>query len=273
MSEDIVHPLKQCTKCGNEYPATREFFNARTKTGEKLHVWCKACANQYARTYREVNGEQLRQNNRIWRQENLETVRENDRRRYANNPDKRKQNVRRWNENNHEWVIQRNRQWYAENRERQRLVHRNWYENNRSKVREANRRWKEANPERARQVGRIAAQRRRALSAAAPDTLTIEHEQRAIEYFNGCCAVCGRQLADLFGTHKMAFDHWIPLSKGGATTPDNMIPLCHGKTGCNNSKHNHLPDEWLVRKFGKRSASKILAQIQTYFEWVKTQSD
>lgn len=89
----------------------------------------------------------------------------------------------------------------------------------------------------------------------------------ALEYFNNCCAVCGHQLLDLFGDTKLHFDHWIPLSDPATpgTVVTNMIPLCGGKGGCNNSKHARDPREWLTARYGKRRAQAIIDRIEAYF--------
>jgi len=93
----------------------------------------------------------------------------------------------------------------------------------------------------------------------------------AIQYFNGCCATCGRQLYDLFGERKLHFDHWIPLTdpKCPGTVATNMVPLCGGIGGCNNSKHAADPHTWLRRRFGPRKAREIEARIETYFSIVR----
>lgn len=110
-----------------------------------------------------------------------------------------------------------------------------------------------------------------------PFGLTTEDWQRALEYFNGCCAVCGRQLNDLFGTHFAAKDHWIPVSYEGSDNPGtvatNIVPLCHGEDGCNNKKNAKLPDVWLKQEYGTRKAAQILTRINTYFEWIKIQNE
>lgn len=118
---------------------------------------------------------------------------------------------------------------------------------------------------------RISSVKRMARKANLPNTLTNHEWQRALTYFNDCCAVCGRQLNNLFKSHTVAADHWIPLSKDGGTTALNIIPLCHGVNGCNNHKKDRLPSEWLAEEFGSRKANKILARIEGYFAWVKTQ--
>ena len=125
----------------------------------------------------------------------------------------------------------------------------------------------------AQEVMRLARVRRRAREYALPDTLTAEQWGRALDYFNGCCAVCGRQLNDLFGTHYVSADHWIPLAKPGCpgTTADNIVPLCHGIGGCNNRKHYSLPEQWLKRMFGTKQANKVLKRVETYFVWVREQ--
>ena len=46
-------PLKRCTKCGKEYPATPEFFH---RSNGKLKPYCKQCANKYWQEYYERKG-------------------------------------------------------------------------------------------------------------------------------------------------------------------------------------------------------------------------
>lgn len=113
---------------------------------------------------------------------------------------------------------------------------------------------------------KVIKQRYRAKKRGLPATLTAEDKLRAIEYFGGCCPVCGRPFKDLFGTHTVSFDHWwIPLSRNGGYTSDNVIPLCFGVDGCNNSKNDSDPVDWLNRRYGKRKAKQILKRIEAYF--------
>jgi len=122
---------------------------------------------------------------------------------------------------------------------------------------------------------RVYNRNRRARNRSFPNTLSTEQWQRALNYFNGCCAVCGRQLGDLFGDQKGSPDHWIPLSYDGDDNPGtvatNIVPLCHGIDGCNNSKSDTMPDEWLAREFGNREGRQIGRRIEDFFEWVREQ--
>lgn len=101
--------------------------------------------------------------------------------------------------------------------------------------------------------------------------LTIRQQRFALDYFHNCCAICGRQLVDLFGDRHLAFDHWIPIASPNCpgSTVTNMIPVCHGVDGCNNSKHDADPYEWLRARYGKRRAQVIIDRVEAYFRVVK----
>jgi 5-methylcytosine-specific restriction endonuclease McrA len=114
---------------------------------------------------------------------------------------------------------------------------------------------------------RTYSQRRRARKLSLPDTLTLTDWNNALDFFGHTCAVCGRSAtADIL----LAQDHWIPLSKGGGTSADNIVPLCHGVGGCNNRKASHHPVKWLSRDFEQEQVIVILERIQLYFDWVKS---
>lgn len=110
---------------------------------------------------------------------------------------------------------------------------------------------------------------KKAINRLLPHTLTQEQWEHALNYFDDCCAVCGRQPNHMLSDCVISLDHWIPLSHKGSNNPGsvatNAIPLCHRDGGCNNSKHNTMPDRWLKHKFGRRKANKIMARIQEYF--------
>jgi hypothetical protein len=131
--------------------------------------------------------------------------------------------------------------------------------------------WVSENTVRIRKRAVIASNRRRARKRALSDNFTASDWQRALDYFNDCCAVCERPMNGLF--HAPHADHWIPLSSPDCpgTIPDNMVPLCGGMDGCNQSKNDRPAAEWLASKFGKRKSATILARIEAYFEWVRSQ--
>jgi 5-methylcytosine-specific restriction endonuclease McrA len=69
MSNDTT-PSKICKKCGQEFPATLEFFHA-DKTGKYgLRARCKPCHSEYQRNYRQANPEKKAKWSRDWQQAN-----------------------------------------------------------------------------------------------------------------------------------------------------------------------------------------------------------
>lgn len=104
-----------------------------------------------------------------------------------------------------------------------------------------------------------------------PATLSGHEWQRAIDYFGGCCAVCGVQLieGDKAG-HQRTLDHWRPLIYGGGTTADNAIPLCQI---CNDSKGSFKAKRWLRRRYGDELAASIAGRVEAYFEWTRQQQE
>lgn len=167
-----------------------------------------------------------------------------------------------YRERNRETLNQYYRDYHAHNRDKIRARCRKWYANNPDKVR--------SHTERVRPRHRITESRRRARVRRLPNTLTNEQWVYAIDYFEHKCAACGRPQG-LW--HTLAADHWIPLNDprpdNPGTVATNIVPLCHGQGGCNNSKNAKDPIAWLEHEYGKRKAKKIIARIESYFEHVR----
>lgn len=124
--------------------------------------------------------------------------------------------------------------------------------------------WRLVNPE----AVVVAIERRRARLHGLPDDWTVEQWRAAIGYFKGRCAVCG---CTPDGQRKvLAADHWIPISgpRSGnpGTTPGNMVPLCHGAKGCNNSKSNKDALAWLTRKYGKTKGAQEYERVTEFLQ-------
>lgn len=117
-----------------------------------------------------------------------------------------------------------------------------------------------------------ATMRYRTRKADKPCQWSAQDWQYALDYFAGCCAVCGRALNGLWFTASQ--DHWIPLTDprpdNPGTVPWNIVPLCHGESGCNNEKNDQDPAVWLRRKYDSRKAKQIEKRIAKYFEQAAT---
>lgn len=266
-------PLKKCSrkdKCSNPagcwQPATSEYFHKSKHTKDGFTNQCKQCVR--ARNQQPAQKEAARIRNA--RPEVRARMYE-----YRQSP-RGQQVLKKYNDSNK--AKTRMREFYArpEQREKRRRysslvvvkTRRQIYEQLpeiRLKIRAYQR------SERGKHVFKLASQRRRARKLTLPDTLTMEEWVFALEYFHGCCAACGRQLMDLFGSHTVAMDHWIPLTSPDCpgTIASNIIPLCHGLNGCNNSKYNRDAFEWLVWKFGTNEAQRIMTKINGYVNHLK----
>ena len=306
----MTEPTKTCTNCGETFPATAEFF-LRQKAGKfGFRANCKDCGKKYKRKwcienpdyyieYRKVNHDKLnkkarerhatnpeirREQGRQRRVRDPETARRKDREYRAADPEKWRTYDREYRKANSEKLNADRRDWNRANPDKVRRYQNKWNTANSQRICENNRRYQRENRPAIREyirsrpeITRAAYAKRKARKLNLPDTLTATELYRALKYFNGCCAVCGRQLKDLFGDHTFAADHWIALSDprpdNPGTVATNMIPLCHGVGGCNNRKHNSDPHEWLHQKYSARKARQIIARIEAYFEWVREQDN
>lgn len=253
-------PHKPCSKCKVEKPATLEFFVPEKRHPTGIGARCRECAyaENAARNKRRYDEDPEFRRQRL----QYEVDRVNNEPDFAERKKTRNRDRQRKNRQSPEYRAQEN--------EKQRKRHRNDWNNNpkfKEKQDASNRRY--AKTPKGIAASKSAQARYHARKGELPSDLTAAQWLAALEYFNGRCAVCGRPLNGLF--HKAAQDHWIPITKGGGTTVSNIIPLCHGLGGCNNSKQNRDATEWLIDRFGEGDAKEILQRIKAYFEWATTQ--
>ncbi len=267
--------LKQCAQCKQFFPATTQFFWRQRKY---LHSWCKTCANAKGRQYKGYGPKQKPEKPGDPRTctkcgSTYPATAEyfapqkgctNDLR-----PDCRncqKQRLHNYYVNNKPLFREHNRRWLENNREKANAQGRKRAETRREQNSERSRQWAIKNPAKRKIIHYRYVARKQSL----PATLTPEQWTTALKYWGFRCAVCGRG-EDLLT--QIVPDHWIPVSKGGATVASNIIPLCHprkikGSTGCCNTlKNNRDPIEWLIDRLGEWKAKQKLTEIEAYFAW------
>ncbi len=251
---DSIPPLKRCSKCGVEFPATTEHFQVCKQQKSGFRPRCKTCDNDAARARYQSEDVKARKSEYRQRSDVLE------RERIYHNSDKAKATRKLYDARPD--IKDRNR---LRDKERNKDPKRR----EQSLLSDRKRRSK---PSRKITV-RVYEARRRAIERSLPSDFTREDWYKALDYFNGCCAVCGNQLHDLFGNITAQADHWIPITSPNCpgTVVTNMLPLCGGLGGCNNRKNNREPEQWLVSRYGKQKAKEIIGRIKAYFEWVEQQ--
>lgn len=252
-------PTKRCRTCGQEFPATPDFFY-RTGWKDYLVSDCKRCycLSRPSKPRPSKKGQKPRYKPPIIDGKKQCTVCKEWK--FLDEFSLKKDSDYRSNCKACGRIKTAN--WRANNRERHRAYSRQYAEDHQDEVREKNR-------YRIRKYyqdgfGRLVKQRRKARKKELLDTLTPRDWQHALDYFNGCCAACGKP-PGLW--HMIVPDHWIPLASHDCpgTIPQNIVPLCHGQDGCNNAKRDKKPEQWLTEQFGKRKAQEILKKIKAYF--------
>ncbi len=212
---------------------------------------------------------------------------------HKEHPENRKISRKKYFEKNKEKILARNKQRYQENRERllekvykhrkenpdkikeQKSKH---YQGHKQEIIQTVKKYRQDNLEKVKAKQKIFRKRpenhikilarnrlRDAKQANLPNTFKQSNWEFALTYWKGCCAVCGRP-PGLW--HTLAMDHWIPLANPDCpgTVPSNIIPLCHGVDGCNNSKRDKDPALWLTQKYGSKKAKTKIKEIELYFD-------
>ena len=134
---------KTCTKCGETKPLD-DFHRDKTRAGGRRPE-CKECVREDLRRYYEENHDKRLEYARRYREENRDKVRESERRYYEENRDKVWERKRRCYEENRDKKLEYQRRYYEENRDKVRKSQSRYYEENRDKKLESQRRYYEEN--------------------------------------------------------------------------------------------------------------------------------
>jgi hypothetical protein len=267
---------KRCSKCGQELPATREYFVAKSSRPDGLDSWCKVCKYNHAKKKYDENPEHCRAIQRKWRENNVEKARAASQEWRDKYPERQKDSKRRHREKNREEILRKGRErgrklrenpefrakkresdkkYRDKNIEKDRQRSRDYRKNKPDIVKAGIRKWYAENPERAM----LLKHRRFAWKRGLPDTLTIDQWTHALKYWNGCCAYCGDT------PEKITLDHYIPLSNPDCpgTIAKNSIPACFS---CNSSKNDANAVYWMTWRFSEEHAQIVAASIQSYFD-------
>jgi 5-methylcytosine-specific restriction endonuclease McrA len=100
-----VSDMKKCTKCGEEKPATTEYFRMN---GNRMRADCIGCTKKVINKWYEKNKHKQREVSRQW---------------HHNNKQRASETSRQWYENNKEYWKKRARQWAKDNPEKRREHH------------------------------------------------------------------------------------------------------------------------------------------------------
>jgi len=186
MSNDSI-PLKRCSKCKHEFPATPTYFHKDKKGFMGCASRCKPCARNVATDWYLTNPEKATNTRATYRKAHREQRRE---------------------------YIQLHAAEYKQ-------YNRESYHRHSTRRKQQVRRWILANPDKRKQIVTLANHRRRTRLRNAQGSHTATDIDCLYINQRGLCVYCGCKL-----NNKYHVDHVIPLSRGGSNNPDNLVLAC-----------------------------------------------
>lgn len=127
-----------------------------------------------------------------------------------------------------------------------------YYELNREKIDKKKREYRKTNGY--KQLKRFSNEKRRTKKQLLEYNFSKKQWKECINHFDGLCCYCGEQVEIL------SMDHFIPLSKGGEWTLNNIVPSC---ISCNSSKQHTDFSVWYPKhkSYSKQREQKILKYL------------
>lgn len=240
--------MKECKKCNEMKPDTTEFFdsNKGRTTGR-----CKKCTSEYNKNYGQLNKEKLLSQKKAYYQSNKDRLAEYSKSyREAN-----KEYIKEWRKNhyqeNHSLINEKNAQYRANNAEKMKEYFRNHYQMNKGSIKRRVKLY--FSTDAGRETSKKTRQKRRTIKRGLDATLTHQQWEECKANFENCCAYCGKEA-------KLEQDHFLPLSRRGEYTLNNIIPSCRT---CNSSKSDRDYFDWYPKQnfYTKKRDQKILLYL------------
>ena len=188
--------MKTCSDCRKEFPANLEFFY---KKRDFLSSYCKDCHKARGKAWKKANEEKRRAKNKEW---------------IAKNPEKVKGYRAKWHNSNPE----KSKEYWA-NRSLESL----------KRKKETNKAWAISNND------KINGHRRKRRALKIGNGHTPYTVQEVLDKYGTDCHLCqtpinlsvSRQVGKPNWEKSLHIDHFVPISKGGPDTLENVRPS-HG---------------------------------------------
>ena len=234
-----MNKTKTCSKCKLDKPI-EEF--AISKKGDGRDYWCKAC-------------------HKVYRQENIERIREKDRKYHIDNAPRLKIYYKKYCEEHKEIIAEKKRAYHQRNLERDNAWKREWHNKNRPELLEKKREYNAKNhvhrsnylEENHRRTWAI---RTRSMHRQKGMTVEIELDDlHDLAEKTNHCSICGRELVWKSGHKKSIRSSPTPdrINNEKLMRIDNVWIVCHR---CNTCKGELAMKEYIehckmvVSKFG-----------------------
>lgn len=208
--------FKTCVKCGKTKFLTEFAVAKYGKFGRRTE--CKACSSMSANTWRMNNKERVNVNMKNWREANKERHKQLQEQSYLRNIDKRNAYHQNYRKQNKDAISEKRRAKYELDKEH--II---------SKVVA----WQRSHKENRR----VQSNKRRAAKQGAESSLSLTQWDEILSMYSHSCCYCSSK-------SNITQDHWIPLSRGGKHSKDNVVPACRS---CNSRKGKMTGDEYFAR--------------------------
>ena len=200
---------KVCTQCREEKPLSEFCKDGRRKDGRGSK--CKPCVRDINRAWEGRNEESRLQKRRAWREANRDHL---------------AQYHAKYREEHLDEITARQSQYRRENAERIRELGEALRAKHGAKWNSRIRDYRRANPH----VPWLNSYRQRATRFGHPLVVEDFTKPDVIDRYGDACFYCGGAFEHL--------DHYVPISKGGPHTLDNVRPSC---AACNLAKFQQVP--------------------------------
>jgi hypothetical protein len=160
---------KKCRCCKAEKPLT-SFYRKKAST-DGFNPYCKPCAIEKIKIYREQNIEKIRLKHKAWRIANKEKIKENQKKWYAKNPNYQRES----------------------------------YLKNSNKRKEHSAKWRRENPEKVKEIRLKFKEKSRNQQYFRDYGITVEQYVSIVQKQGGGCAICGATKSH--NGNRLAVDH------------------------------------------------------------------
>lgn len=283
---------KKCVSC--KETKNIEFFSKNKSSRDGYKSYCKKCASEQNKRYRQRHREKINERNKRWYYESKKVKEQRTQKEISKGyrvctnckiekdihefyrrgnggfygECKKCHNAKSklYHNDNRENILEKKREYYQENREYHLSYFKKYNIKNSKKNVERARMWVKNNPERARELAVMGVNRRRAKMKKLKSDFTRMDWIKCKDYFrdeNGKieCAYCNKKMTNA------TQEHFIPIHKGGDHTAENILPIC---LSCNSKKSASDFYEWYpLMPFYKK---ENIERIHNYFNQLN-QSD
>ena len=273
-------PVKICTQCKKELPATEKYFYKDKKGKYGLRSVCKKCKCKGAKyEYPEeipdgfikcskcnevlqANKENFclkkggrygfskrcKECDKEYRTENKEKLDNDKKNYYLENAERLKKYQKSYKEENKEQVSKRKKKYYIKNKAEINLKLRNYYKENKTMYRQKSREY--GKTEKGKRIRQLTSQRYYSRKKQNVVDLTVSEWEECLIFFDYKDAYTGKKM------NIVSQDHIIPQSKSGPYSKWNVIPC---ERSINSSKSNSDMEEWYRKQrfFDEKRLEKI----------------